>query len=138
MGFVAVLFSFQGRIGRAYYWLWVVCELVYLVLLNTVIEAAGIGGRRSLSTPAIGIGPLIALLVVVLVSLIILTWSNLAVHIKRWHDRDKSGWWVLIGLVPIIGGLWTLIECGFLPGKAGGNRFGPSMGGAPQAAAYFD
>ena len=134
MGFVAVLFSFQGRIGRAYYWLWVVCELVYLVLLNTVIEAAGIGGRRSLSTPAIGIGPLIALLVVVLVSLIILTWSNLAVHIKRWHDRDKSGWWVLIGLVPIIGGLWTLIECGFLDGTPGPNRFGPSPKGIAATA----
>ena len=41
------------------------------------------------------------------------------VHIKRFHDRDKSGWWVLIGLVPIIGAIWLLIELGFLKGTPG-------------------
>jgi hypothetical protein len=45
--------------------------------------------------------------------------------VKRWHDRDKSGWWVLIGLIPVIGGLWMIIECGFLKGTEGSNRFGP-------------
>jgi len=50
---------------------------------------------------------------------------GLIVQIKRWHDRDKSGWWVLINLVPCIGGLWALIECGFLRGTTGENRFGP-------------
>jgi uncharacterized membrane protein YhaH (DUF805 family) len=49
------------------------------------------------------------------------------VHIKRFHDRDKSGWWVLIGLVPIIGAIWLLIELGFLKGTPGPNRFGPSV-----------
>ena len=46
------------------------------------------------------------------------------VHIKRFHDRDKSGWWVLIGLIPIIGAIWLLIELGFLKGTPGPNRFG--------------
>jgi uncharacterized membrane protein YhaH (DUF805 family) len=46
------------------------------------------------------------------------------VHIKRWHDRDKSGWWMLILFVPIIGAIWFLIELGFLPGTPGPNRFG--------------
>ncbi|MCE0497666.1 MAG: DUF805 domain-containing protein [Methylacidiphilales bacterium] len=50
-------------------------------------------------------------------------WPMLAVQIKRWHDRNKSGWWCLIGLVPFIGGLWVLIECGCLPGVDEGNRF---------------
>ncbi len=49
------------------------------------------------------------------------------VYIKRFHDRDKSGWWVLIGLVPLIGQLWLLIECGFLAGTPGPNRFGPPV-----------
>ena len=47
------------------------------------------------------------------------------VHIKRFHDRNKSGWWLLIGLIPIIGAIWLLIELGFLTGTPGPNRFGP-------------
>lgn len=53
-------------------------------------------------------------------------WMKLAVMVKRWHDRDKSGWWMLIGLVPVIGDLWLLIECGFLDGTPGTNKYGPS------------
>jgi uncharacterized membrane protein YhaH (DUF805 family) len=46
------------------------------------------------------------------------------VQVKRWHDRDKSGWWVFINLIPCVGGLWTLIECGFLKGTTGPNKYG--------------
>ena len=51
-------------------------------------------------------------------------WPWLAISAKRWHDRDKSGLWSLITLVPIIGGLWMLVEYGFLSGKRGRNPFG--------------
>ncbi len=51
-------------------------------------------------------------------------WVGLAVSVKRWHDRNKSGWWVLIVLIPIIGGIWALIELGFLPGTEGPNAYG--------------
>ncbi|WP_279391851.1 DUF805 domain-containing protein [Shimia aestuarii] len=44
------------------------------------------------------------------------------------HDLDKSGWWLLIGLIPILGAL-VLIYWFIQPGTAGSNRFGP----APQA-----
>jgi uncharacterized membrane protein YhaH (DUF805 family) len=44
---------------------------------------------------------------------------TMIVQIKRWHDLNKSGWWVLINLIPIIGGLWCLIECGFIRGTRG-------------------
>ncbi len=56
---------------------------------------------------------------------LLIIWPALAISVKRWHDRDKSGWWVLIGLVPLIGGLWALIETGFLPGTEGDNQYGP-------------
>jgi uncharacterized membrane protein YhaH (DUF805 family) len=49
------------------------------------------------------------------------------VYIKRFHDRDKSGWWVLITLIPIIGAIWILVELGFLKGTPGLNRFGPPV-----------
>jgi uncharacterized membrane protein YhaH (DUF805 family) len=58
-----------------------------------------------------------------LLALVIL-WPSLAVSVKRWHDVDKSGWWVLIGLVPAIGGLIALVFNGFIAGTPGPNRFG--------------
>jgi uncharacterized membrane protein YhaH (DUF805 family) len=57
---------------------------------------------------------------------LLLLWPSICLYAKRWHDRDKSGWWSLIGLIPIIGGLWMLIELGFLRGTDGPNRFGPN------------
>jgi uncharacterized membrane protein YhaH (DUF805 family) len=55
-----------------------------------------------------------------------LIYASVNIGIKRFHDRDKSGWWVLIVFVPIIGWLWYLIECGFLPGTDGPNRYDPT------------
>jgi uncharacterized membrane protein YhaH (DUF805 family) len=49
---------------------------------------------------------------------------NLAVAVRRMHDQDKSGWWILIGLVPFIGGIWLLILY-LIDGTRGPNRFGP-------------
>ncbi len=54
-----------------------------------------------------------------------LTVVNILVTIKRAHDRDRSGWFLLIVFIPFIGSLWLLIELGFLRGTVGGNRFGP-------------
>jgi len=55
---------------------------------------------------------------------LIFLWPTLAVQAKRWHDRDKSAWWLLINLIPVVGAFWTLIENGFLEGTPGPNRFG--------------
>jgi uncharacterized membrane protein YhaH (DUF805 family) len=56
---------------------------------------------------------------------LLLLWPALAVSIKRWHDRDHSGWWVLIALVPVVGWAWMLVANGFLAGTDGPNRYGP-------------
>ncbi len=55
----------------------------------------------------------------------VVVWLSLANMAKRYHDRNKSAWWVLIILVPVVGPIWNFIECGFLPGTAGSNQFGP-------------
>ena len=47
-----------------------------------------------------------------------------AIAAKRWHDRNKSGWWSLISLIPLVN-FWMLIELGFLTGTDSANRFGP-------------
>ena len=46
------------------------------------------------------------------------------VSVKRWHDRDRSGWWVLLNLLPVIGWLWALVDNGFVRGTRGPNRYG--------------
>ena len=53
---------------------------------------------------------------------------NLAVGVRRLHDTDRSGWWVLISVIPIIGWIVLLV---FLvsSGTPGGNRFGPPPAG---------
>nr|WP_267135585.1 DUF805 domain-containing protein [Pseudoalteromonas sp. L21] len=107
-----ILFSFQGRIPRKTYWLSVLGLMLISVLAMLVLS---------------GIGAMISQNAAIFLPLLIyipLIWSSLAIQVKRWHDRNKSGWWVLIGLVPVIGGIWVLIENGFLAGDEAENRFG--------------
>ena len=118
----SLLFSFQGRINRAKFWLvhvvmWIVLGIVFGVIFG--------GAAMSQPDPAkmmqgVGTGASIVLAVVYVLCI----WIGLAVGVKRWHDRNKSGWWVLIAFVPVIGGLWYLIECGFLRGTTGPNTYG--------------
>lgn len=121
-----LLFSFDGRVNRAKFWLVVIAtDIVVFVLFGILAAVTGV----SMDMPADGampslggaglVGGLIGLLLFVLA-----VWIGLAMGVKRYHDRNKSGWWVLIALVPVIGGLWYLIECGFLRGTAGPNQYG--------------
>jgi uncharacterized membrane protein YhaH (DUF805 family) len=97
-----IYFRFSGRIPRATYWF----ASIPFVLVGIIAE---IYDDRRWS---------------ILLWLAII-WPGLAVSTKRWHDRDKSGWWNLINLVPLVGTTWSFVECGFLPGTDGQNRFGP-------------
>lgn len=54
-------------------------------------------------------------------------WSGLMVMIKRWHDLNKSGWWVLINLIPILGQIWTGIALCLTEGDAGPNKYGDPL-----------
>ena len=58
----------------------------------------------------------------------------LAACAKRYHDLDKSGWWVLVSFIPIVGAIWILIELGLKKGTPGHNRYGPpqEQGGADE------
>ena len=63
----------------------------------------------------------------------LLVWINIASTVKRFHDRDKSGYWFLIVFVPYVGAIWQFVECGFLAGSPGNNGYGPppGSGGSP-------
>ncbi|MCM0583518.1 DUF805 domain-containing protein [Weissella diestrammenae] len=50
------------------------------------------------------------------VAIIVLWFANLTVSIRRLHDTDRSGWWVLISIIPFIGTIWKIILM-LLPSK---------------------
>jgi uncharacterized membrane protein YhaH (DUF805 family) len=108
-----LLTSYEGRINRAKFWAGV-----------AVIAAAGIVAMiidNVIGTTFQGLPYGFVYAIVMLASL----YSVFSIYAKRWHDRDKSGWWSLIILVPIIGGIWLLVECGILEGTKGPNKYGP-------------
>ena len=107
MSLSQVWFSFEGRISRGTFWLKGI--LPYFVL-GIVVGLVDVLAETN--------GILVSVLHILLI------WPALAVSIKRWHDRDKSGWWVLISLIPLIGAIWAFIETGLLAGTPGPNRFG--------------
>jgi len=108
------LFSFKGRISRADYW--VIClgttvgVLVPILLLSRAASSLG----QTLST--------FGILAIWLIGMVV----GISASVRRFHDRDKSGWWYLICVVPVIGSVWLLIENGFLKGTVGPNRYGPN------------
>jgi uncharacterized membrane protein YhaH (DUF805 family) len=96
---------FNGRSSRSEYWWWVLFTIIAGIVFGLVDNI-------------IGTYPLLFLLSTLAVIL-----PDLAVTVRRLHDRDKSGWWVLIGLIPLIGSFIILIW--FVGrGTEGPNRFG--------------
>ena len=51
-------------------------------------------------------------------------WLNIGVTARRLHDTGRSGWWMLISLVPIVGGIVLIVFCA-TPGNVGANAYGP-------------
>ena len=97
--------DFNGRARRSEYW--------YFVLFNFVISlavgfVAGLIGFNWLSY---------------IYSLALLV-PSIAIGVRRLHDIGKSGWWLLISLVPLIGGIWLIILM-VKEGDHGDNAYGP-------------
>jgi uncharacterized membrane protein YhaH (DUF805 family) len=156
MDWTTLLFSFRGRINRGKYWL---AALIYLVVWIAFIAAIlmWIGGTNTDNLFSLA-GAALLIWLLGLILFIALTWSSLAVGVKRLHDRDKSGWWILLfWLGPsILGGwqtatpdlaggfifslaaaaiaIWGFVELGCLPGTPGPNRYGPDPLGHPELA----
>jgi uncharacterized membrane protein YhaH (DUF805 family) len=60
----------------------------------------------------------------VLLAVLVCAVPSWAGAIKRCHDRGKSGWWLLVSFVPIVGFLWSFVELGCLRGTDGANEYG--------------
>jgi uncharacterized membrane protein YhaH (DUF805 family) len=124
--------SFEGRTSRQPFWLGLLALTIVIWVVEFVLFAA-FGGSMMTVDPNAAPGAAAAaaqnamgaMWLPLTILFLLVLWPSLAIYTKRWHDRDKSGWWSLIILVPIIGSVWFLVECGFLRGTEGSNRFGP-------------
>ena len=129
----------RGRVGRVGFWgfhLTVLALAGLFVILTylTYDPLAFMNGQYS-GMQILLLQSLLSYSLIAVAFMVVL--CSFAVTVKRWHDRDKSGWWVLIGFVPVIGLLWTLVECGCLKGTDGDNRYGTDPLG-PDFASIFE
>jgi uncharacterized membrane protein YhaH (DUF805 family) len=119
--------SFNGRSPRKSFWLAILVMIVISWILQFIVFA--IFGTGMMvdpnATPEAQMAALNAMWLPLGIVMLITLWPTLAIYTKRWHDRNKSGWWTLILLVPLIGFIWLLVELGFLRGTEGPNSYGP-------------
>ena len=107
--YVAVLknyVGFNGRAGRQEFWMFVLFNIVIDIVLSIVDLAIN-------SQLLAGLYGLAVLL------------PSLAVAVRRLHDTGRSGWWILIGIIPIIGWI-VLIVFYAAEGQPNANQFGPT------------
>ena len=110
--------KFKGRSRRSEYW-WIQLFLVLTNLAVAAIDLVLMNGdvERFIANGGGGIVGLIWILVTIV--------PALAVLVRRLHDTGKSGWWVLIGFVPLVGGIVLLVFT-VLDSDSGENKFGES------------
>jgi uncharacterized membrane protein YhaH (DUF805 family) len=119
--------SFEGRINRQKWWLGtivlMIVEWIVFVLIGMMVGPGTVAGMDP-TDPVATAQALTRMSIPMFIVGLIFLWPSLALYAKRWHDRGKSGWWTLIILIPLIGGIWALIELGFLRGTEGLNEYG--------------
>jgi uncharacterized membrane protein YhaH (DUF805 family) len=106
--------NFSGRAIRSEFWYWVLFAVLASIAAGLIdIALFGLEGSSAIES---------------LVGLALFL-PGLAVSVRRLHDLDRSGWWVLLGLIPLVGVI-ILIIWNCQRGTIGPNRFGPDpLGG---------
>jgi uncharacterized membrane protein YhaH (DUF805 family) len=129
--------DFTGRARRIELWLfWLLLigiQIVFSILIGLVA-----GPTAAVADPtdpfAVLNGPAKALYGVFFLVMLALLIPSLAVSIRRLHDTNRTGWWLLLGLIPFLGALVLLIFY-LLDGTPGPNKYGPDPKGRVSAAA---
>ena len=120
--------SYEGRINRQPFWLGllalIIVQWIVIFIVGMLLGVSMMGSIDPNMAPDVAASMAMKAMIPIWIVSLLFLYPVLAVYTKRWHDRDKSGWWSLIILVPIIGAIWFLVECGFLRGTEGPNRFG--------------
>lgn len=120
--------DFRGRSRRQEYWMFVLFIVIGSLATSALDALLGTGGGFAHYTYGgdgmygVGAGARGGILNDIF-SLIVLI-PSIAVSVRRLHDLDKSGWWILIGLIPLVGWIIAIVwYCA--DGTRGPNRFGP-------------
>jgi uncharacterized membrane protein YhaH (DUF805 family) len=103
--------GFSGRAARSEYWYWVLF-LLLLQIVAWLIDMTLFGFNTTGVNP---IGSILSLATLL---------PSVAVSVRRLHDIDRAGWWVLLSFIPVIGWI-VVIYWACLRGTVGANRFGP-------------
>jgi len=119
--------TFSGRASRSEYWWYYLfyCLALFAFGIVGIGIAAAAGGENGFSSLAIGVMVIAGLFVLATIL------PALAVQVRRFHDRNISGWWylalVILGLVPYVGLIASIaiFVISVLPGTVGANKFGP-------------
>lgn len=127
--------EFNGRSRRKEYWMWLLFYLIVLAILTYVDILLGLGGSATGTQSGAGVSFNVNFGWLAMLFMLATLVPALAVGVRRLHDLDKSGWMILIGLIPFLGGLYLL----FLfaqPGTVGPNSYGPDPKGAGDAKVF--
>lgn len=112
--------DFSGRSRRKEYWMFVLFQLIIIFGLLILSGLTGGFSTDAASGMYSGSGLFIGIIMIFALAMLI---PSLAVQVRRFHDQDKSGWFILLSFVPFVGGLIVLVfMC--LEGTQGPNRFG--------------
>ncbi|MCU1054800.1 DUF805 domain-containing protein [Stenotrophomonas maltophilia group sp. RY12688] len=105
--------QFTGRASRSEFWWFQLFIMIVSLPLYLLSFYAGYSGSQGLALVVTGLGVVMCLAFVL---------PSIAATIRRLHDTDRSGWWLLLGFVPFVS--LVLLVFLLLPGTPGGNRFG--------------
>ncbi len=108
-----LLFSTEGRINRKQWWFGQLLAIVIGSVLSSIFHISiphHVSFFKVFSLHNITIGALIG---------VIYFWIHLALNMKRWHDINKSGLWVILNYIPVIGFFVSLVVCGIVRGVEG-------------------
>lgn len=106
-------FNFDGRARRKEYWMF---TLIHAIIIAILIFAAGANSSSSYRGPS-------SLEIILGLYLLATLLPSLAVTVRRLHDTDRSGWWILVYWLPFLGPIFLLVFT-VLPGTPGDNSFG--------------
>jgi len=137
--------TFRGRLGRFEFWISMILLTPPVVFLQRALAR---GKQEPVAGHIVPMLPMPKMLAIVFLSLVIL-WFMLCATAKRWHDRDKSAWWLMLWIGPVaiqiwciaqfglkstpavimaavtaLAGTWNFVELGLMGGTIGRNRYG--------------
>lgn len=104
--------NFKGRSPRKEYWVFFLVNLVIIFVISSIERFIGM----SASIYKSGLANLYGLAILI---------PSLAVSVRRLHDTNRSGWWILIGLIPFIGSVVILVFM-VIDSQPGENKYGPN------------